>query len=129
MVVSCSHDEAAGTDGAAKRREPVQLVRASTAQPLTLSRKAEVSPRSAGPAATELTAEFEKCFPGGPVIQVELRLPADAFSLTVLFGPSGSGKSTTLRCLAGLDRPERGPIRFGNEISFDPPPAIFSPPH
>src|SRR5438876_7138067 len=96
MVVSCSHDEAAGPDGAAKSREPVQLVSASTAQPLTLSRNEEVSARSAAPAAIELTAEFEKCFPGGPVIQVELRLPADAFSLTVLFGPSGSGKSTTL---------------------------------
>src|SRR5260370_27952824 len=128
MVVSCSHDEAAGTDGAAKRREPVQLVRASTAQPLTLSRKAEVSRRGAAPGATELTAGFETCFPGGPVIQVELRLPADAFSLTVLFGPSGSGKSTTLRCLAGLDRPERGTIRFGNEIWFDAARGIFLPP-
>src|SRR5260370_35497210 len=104
MVVSCSHDEAAGPDGAAKSREPVQLVPASTAQPLTLSRNAEGSPRSAAPAATELTAEFEKCFPGGPVIQVELRVPADAFSLTVLFGVPGSGKPATLRWLPGRDR-------------------------
>jgi molybdate transport system ATP-binding protein len=128
MVVSWSHDETAGPDGAANSREAVQLDPAGTAQPLTLSRNEEVSPRSAAPAATELTAEFEKCFPGGPVIQVELRLPADAFSLTVLFGPSGSGKSTTLRCLAGLDRPERGTIRFGNEIWFDAARGIFLPP-
>jgi molybdate transport system ATP-binding protein len=128
MVVSCNHDETAGPDGAAKSRELVQLDPAGMAQPLTLSRNEEVSPCSAAAAATELTAEFEKCFPGGPVIQVELRLPADAFSLTVLFGPSGSGKSTTLRCLAGLDRPERGAIRVGNEIWFDAARGIFLPP-
>jgi len=75
-----------------------------------------------------LIAEFEKHFPGGPVIQVELRRPADAFSLTVLFGRSGSGKSTTLRCLAGLERPERGTIRFGDEIWFDAARGIFLPP-
>src|SRR5262245_42649855 len=128
MVVSCSHDEKTGSDGAAKSRESVQLDPAGISQPLTLSRKEQVSPRGAAPAATELTAEFEKCFPGGPVIRVELRLPADVFSLTVLFGPSGSGKSTTLRCLAGLDRPERGTIRFGNETWFDAARGIFLPP-
>src|SRR5438034_826885 len=93
-----------------------------------LSRNEKASSGSEAPAAAELTAEFEKHFPGGTVIQVELRRPADAFSLTVLFGPSGSGKSTTLRCLAGLDRPERGTIRFGNEIWFDAARGIFLPP-
>src|SRR5947199_7395898 len=99
MVVSCGNDEAL-----------------------------EVSSSSEAPAAAELTAEFEKHFPGGTVIQVELRRPADAFSLTVLFGPSGSGKSTTLRCLAGLDRPQRGTIRFGDEIWSDAARGIFLPP-
>src|SRR5438067_416634 len=126
MVMSCSHDEAAGPDGAGRSREPVQLDLAGTAQPLTSSRNEEVSPRSA--ASVELIAEFEKRFPGAPDIQVELRLPAEAFSLAVLFGPSGSGKSTTLRCLAGLDRPERGTIRFGDEIWFDAARGIFLPP-
>src|SRR5215216_2421040 len=88
----------------------------------------EVSSGSEPPAAAELTAEFEKHFPGGTIIQLELRRPADAFSLTVLFGPSGSGKSTTLRCLAGLDRPERGTIRFGDEIWSDAGRGIFLPP-
>src|SRR6266705_514146 len=128
MVVSCSHDEAVAPDGAANSREPVQPDPAGTAQPLTLTRNEEVSPGSAAPATVELIAEFEKHFPGGPVIQVELRRPADAFSLTVLFGRSGSGKSTTLRCLAGLERPERGTIRFGDEIWFDAARGIFLPP-
>jgi molybdate transport system ATP-binding protein len=88
----------------------------------------KVSPAGEAPAAAELSAEFEKHFPGGTVIRGELRRPADAFSLTVLFGPSGSGKSTTLRCLAGLDRPERGTIRFGDEIWSDAARRIFLPP-
>jgi hypothetical protein len=88
----------------------------------------EVSSSSEARAAAEFIAEFEKHFPGGTVIQVELRRPTDAFSLTVLFGPSGSGKSTTLRCLAGLERPERGTIRFGDEIWSDAARRIFLPP-
>ncbi len=128
MVVSCSDDETVTPGGAANSRDPVSLDPAGTAQPLTLSRNRAVHPSRAAPAAVELIAEFEKHFPGGPVIQVELRRPADAFSLTVLFGRSGSGKSTTLRCLAGLERPERGTIRFGDEIWFDAARGIFLPP-
>jgi molybdate transport system ATP-binding protein len=67
----------------------------------------------------ELAAQFEKHFPGGPVIQGALRLRADAPSVTVLFGPSGSGKTTVLRCLAGLERPDRGHVRFGDETWYD----------
>jgi molybdate transport system ATP-binding protein len=69
--------------------------------------------------STELAAEFEKHFPGGPRIRAALRLPTGAFAVTVLFGPSGSGKTTVLRCLAGLDRPERGSIRFEADTWFD----------
>ena len=75
-----------------------------------------------------LFADFKKHFAGGPAIQVKLRRPVATFSLTVLFGPSGSGKSTTLRCLAGLERPDRGVIRFGDEIWFDAERNIFLPP-
>jgi molybdate transport system ATP-binding protein len=75
-----------------------------------------------------LFADFEKHFAGGPAIRVKLCRPVAAFSLTVLFGPSGSGKSTTLRCLAGLERPDWGVIRFGDEIWFDAERNIFLPP-
>jgi molybdate transport system ATP-binding protein len=67
----------------------------------------------------QLSAEFEKHFPGGPRIQAEVKVATDRFSITVLFGPSGSGKTTVLRCLAGLERPDRGHIRFGEEVWFD----------
>lgn len=36
-----------------------------------------------------------------------------------LLGPSGCGKTTTLRCIAGLERPDRGIIRLGDEVLFD----------
>ena len=32
--------------------------------------------------------------------------------VTGFLGPNGSGKSTTMRCMLGLDRPERGTTRF-----------------
>jgi len=62
--------------------------------------------------AGELVADFEKRFPGGPLVQIQLRESVADFSLTILFGPSGSGKTTALRCLAGLERPDRGFIRL-----------------
>ena len=33
-----------------------------------------------------------------------------------LLGPSGCGKTTTLRCIAGLERPDAGEIRIGDQI-------------
>lgn len=73
--------------------------------------------------ADALIARFTKRFRGrfqdGAVIRAELSQPARGHSVTVLFGPSGCGKTTVLRCLAGLERPEEGTIRFGNETWFD----------
>ncbi|MFD0273978.1 ABC transporter ATP-binding protein [Kitasatospora sp. NPDC127111] len=34
-------------------------------------------------------------------------------TFTAVMGPSGSGKTTLLHCLAGLDRPTRGTVRWG----------------
>ena len=78
--------------------------------------------------SADFRAEFEKRFPGGPVIRARMASPTDAFSVTVLFGPSGSGKTTTLRCLAGLERPDVGSIRWGQETWFDATQGVFLPP-
>ncbi len=43
---------------------------------------------------------------------------ADGEFLTLL-GPSGCGKTTTLRCLAGLEKPDAGEIRIGGRVVFD----------
>jgi molybdate transport system ATP-binding protein len=66
-----------------------------------------------------LDAEFEKRFHSGTLIAGALRHPLEEFAVTALVGPSGCGKTTILRCLAGLETPERGRIVFGGETWFD----------
>ena len=39
--------------------------------------------------------------------------------ITTIMGPSGSGKSTLLAAIAGLVRPDRGRISYGDAIWFD----------
>lgn len=76
----------------------------------------------------QLEATFRRRFPAGPVVEADLRIPIDTFHVTVLFGPSGAGKSTLLRVLAGLERPESGTIRFGDETWCDTERGIWLPP-
>jgi molybdate transport system ATP-binding protein len=76
----------------------------------------------------ELEARFVKRFAAGAVVEADLRRPAHGFSVTVLFGPSGCGKTTTLRCLAGLERPEQGRIAFAGVTWFDAGRRVFRTP-
>src|SRR3989449_9548613 len=48
-------------------------------------------------------------------------------SLYTFLGPSGCGKTTTLRCVAGLERPEGGRISIGGENSFALGERLFVP--
>jgi len=66
-----------------------------------------------------LAFEIERRYPRGPTIRAALEVPLDAAAVTVLYGPSGSGKTTVLRCLAGLDAPDAGFIRFDGETWAD----------
>jgi len=45
----------------------------------------------------------------------------------VLLGPSGCGKTTTLRCVAGLEKPERGEIRIGSTLVNSTDTGLFVP--
>src|SRR2546426_7741056 len=78
--------------------------------------------------AAEMTADFEKRYNGGPTIRAALGLPVGRSHVTVLFGPSGAGKTTVLRCLAGLERPERGRVRFASETWLDTDVGVMAPP-
>lgn len=75
-----------------------------------------------------ITASFAKRFPGGPPMRVEDLQTSGGAVVTVLFGASGAGKTTVLRCLAGLERPDEGMIRFGTEIWSDAAPGVFVAP-
>ncbi len=45
-----------------------------------------------------------------------------------LLGPSGCGKTTTLRCIAGLERPDGGEIRIGGDVVAAPARGIYLAP-
>ena len=78
--------------------------------------------------APVLLADFERRFPGGATVAATLALPIDGAPVTVLFGPSGAGKTTILRCLAGLERPQRGRIAFDDGAWFDAEGGVDLPP-
>ncbi len=48
-------------------------------------------------------------------------------SFFTLLGPSGCGKTTTLRCVAGLERPDEGEIYIGDRKVFSSKEGIFVP--
>jgi len=69
--------------------------------------------------AAEMTVHIAKSFGGRFRLAPQFSFVFSPPAVLVLFGPSGSGKTTVLRCLAGLEKPDRGTIRFGDEIWFD----------
>src|SRR6476469_4505177 len=60
-------------------------------------------------------------------VHVENLVTQDRSGVTVLFGPSGAGKTTTLRCIAGLDKPDEGVISFRDEVWSDASKREFLP--
>jgi len=55
-----------------------------------------------------------------------LNFQVQAGEFYTLLGPSGCGKSTTLRCIAGLERPDSGEIAIGEKIVAGS--KVFEPP-
>lgn len=75
-----------------------------------------------------LTVEVERRYRRGPTITADLQLDLAVAGTLVLFGPSGSGKTTVLRCLAGLEHPDRGRIAAGSDVWFDRAGQVDLPP-
>ena len=60
-------------------------------------------------------AEIEKSFKG-----FSLKTAFDSkSSATGILGASGSGKSMTLRCIAGIEKPDKGKIIINGRTVFD----------
>ena len=57
---------------------------------------------------------------------VDLHIPAN--TIFTLLGPSGCGKTTLLRCIVGLETPDAGEIRIGDEIVWSVEKKIYLPP-
>jgi iron(III) transport system ATP-binding protein len=73
---------------------------------------------------------LHKEFRGKPptVAANNLNLTIEDGEFLVLLGPSGCGKTTTLRCLAGLESPDRGRISIGGTLALDAARGIDLPP-
>jgi molybdate transport system ATP-binding protein len=62
-----------------------------------------------------------------PYFQIDIEYALTDGLLVGVCGPSGSGKTTLLRMLAGLERPEEGFFRIGDESYFDSAKGAFVP--
>jgi iron(III) transport system ATP-binding protein len=64
-------------------------------------------------------ADLYHCYPtrGTPVPAVDsITFDVSEGEFFTLLGPSGCGKTTTLRCIAGLERPQSGEISLGDVV-------------
>ena len=71
-------------------------------------------------------------------LEVDVHKKLDGFTLdvsfraepgvTALLGGSGSGKSMTLRCVAGVERPDKGYIALDGRVLFDSEAGVDLPP-
>ena len=68
-------------------------------------------------------------YSGGKTIKaldnVNLSIPAN--QIFTLLGPSGCGKTTLLRCIVGLEAPDKGEIEIGGEMVLSTEKKIFVP--
>lgn len=71
-------------------------------------------------------------------LHVDIEKDLHSFRLKVSFdtdgevfavlGSSGSGKSMTLKCIAGIEKPDRGVVTLGGRVLFDSAAGIDLPP-
>lgn len=72
-----------------------------------------------------LTVQVQKCY---GKFQLDVDFSAESGEALALLGASGCGKSVTLKCIAGIDRPDRGRIELDGQVLFDREKGIDLPP-
>ncbi len=60
--------------------------------------------------------------------RLKIALQGELKSRIGLLGASGAGKSMTLKCIAGIEKPDAGHIRLGERVLFDSERKLFLPP-
>jgi iron(III) transport system ATP-binding protein len=75
----------------------------------------------------DLQMTYRSAEPLHAVRGVSLTVEEGAFY--TLLGPSGCGKTTTLRCVAGLERPDSGEIIVAGAIVYSSARGVWVPPH
>ncbi len=75
-----------------------------------------------------IVTDLVKTYPGTATPAVDgVSFTVDEGGFYTLLGPSGCGKTTTLRCIAGLERPDRGTIQLGTTVVVSE--RVFVPTH
>ena len=59
----------------------------------------------------------------------DVSFDVEAGAFFTLLGPSGCGKSTTLRCIAGLERPDEGEITLEDAVLVSSDSGVWTPPY
>ena len=62
---------------------------------------------------------------GAEIAVNDVNLAVKEGEFVTLLGPSGCGKTTTLRCIAGLERPDGGEIKIGGDTVAAPKRGIY----
>ncbi|CAM2067060.1 molybdenum ABC transporter ATP-binding protein [Sulfidibacter corallicola] len=68
--------------------------------------------------ANRIHARFSLDYPDakGPAFSLDVDVTVPGNGITIIFGQSGSGKTTFLRCVAGLEKPDRGRLAVNGDI-------------
>ena len=72
-----------------------------------------------------LTVKIQKRY-GDFLLDVDFS--AESGEVSALLGASGCGKSVTLKCIAGIERPDRGCIELDGRVLFDSGKGVDLPP-